>query len=331
MNEKKFAPASRRDFLLHAIAGGAALTPLATLAQGTYPSRPIRIVVPYAPGGGTDVVGRPLAQAMSTELGQPIIVDNKPGAGTVIGSDAVAKAAPDGYTLLMTTSAIAINASLVPKLPYDTDRDLTPVGRICQGPLVIACRPDKPWMTLADVIQVAKAQPGKLTYASSGNGSAVHLGAELLKMTAQVDITHVPYRGAGPAITDLLGGQVDLIFATAGSVHKFVQAGRMRALAVTSSARTEAYPGVATVAETFPGSAAEVWYAILAPGGTPAAVVQQLNAAIKKATSGAAYRTALEREGLKVVADTPQEMATFMRAEQARWRKVVTAAKITID
>ena len=323
---------SRRTFLLQSIAGAAALgAPLGSLAQTGFPVRPIRIIVPYAAGGGTDVVGRPLAQAMSTALGQPIIVDNKPGAGTVIGSDAVAKAAPDGYTLLMTTSAIAINASLVPKLPYNTDRDLTPVGRICQGPLVIACKSDKPWKTLGEMLQAAKAQPGKLNYASSGNGSAVHLGGELLKLMAKVDLTHVPYRGAGPAITDLLGGQVDLIVATAGSVHKHVQGGRMRALAVTSTARSDAYPGVPTVAETIPGYAAEVWYAILAPGGTPAPIVAQLNAAMKKAAGAAAYRAALESEGLKVVADTPQEMAAFMRTEQARWRKVVTEAKITID
>ena len=323
---------SRRTFLLHSIAGAAALgSPLGAMAQTGFPVRPIRIVVPYAAGGGTDVVGRPLAQAMSIELGQAIIIDNKPGAGTVIGSDAVAKAAPDGYTLLMTTSAIAINASLVPKLPYNTDRDLTSVGRICQGPLVIACKPDKPWKSMAELIKAAQAQPGKLTYASSGNGSAVHLGAELLKLTAKVDITHIPYRGASPAITDLLGGQVDLIVATAGSVHKYVQAGRMRAIAVTSSARSDAYPGVPTVAETIPGYVAEVWYAILAPAGTPAPVVQRLNAAMKKAASAPAYRAALEAEGLKVVADSPQEMAAFLRAEQAQWHKVVTAAKITID
>ena len=331
MNKMKLSLASRRDFLLQAVAGGTALCSLDAFAQAPYPTRPIRVVVPYAPGGGTDVVGRPLAQAMSTELGQPMIVDNKPGGGTVIGSDFVAKAAPDGYTLLMTTSAIAINASLVPRLPYDTDRDLTGVGRICQGPLVIACRPDKPWKTLGDVMQAARAQPGKLTYASSGNGSAVHLGAELLKMMAHVDLTHVPYRGAGPAITDVLGGQVDLIFATAGSVYKFVQAGRLRALAVTSGSRSEAYAGVPTVAEIVPGYSAEVWYAVLAPSGTPQAIVQQLNTALKKAASGAAYRTALEREGLKVIADSPQEMAAFLRAEEARWRKVVTEAKITID
>jgi len=184
---------------------------------------------------------------------------------------------------------------------------------------------------MAELLKAAQAQPGKLTYASSGNGSAVHLGAELLKLMAKVDITHIPYRGASPAITDLLGGQVDLIVATAGSVHKYVQAGRMRALAVTSSTRSDAYRGVPTVAETIPGYVAEVWYAILAPAGTPAPVVQRLNAAMKKAASAPAYRASLEAEGLKVVADSPQEMAAFMRAEQAQWRKVVTEAKITID
>lgn len=328
----KYSRLSRRRFMLQA-AGMAAVVPMpfSVMAQTGFPVKPIRIIIPYAAGGGTDVVGRPLAVAMATELGQSIIIDNRPGAGTVIGSDAVAKALPDGHTLLMTTSAIAINASLVPKLPYDTDRDLVSVGRICQGPLVIACRPDKPWKTLPDILQAAKAQPGKLTYASSGNGSAVHLGGELLKQVAGVDITHIPYRGAAPSITDLLGGQVDLIVATAGSVHKHVQNNRMRAIAVTSSARNDAYAGVATVAETIAGFSAEVWYAILAPGKTPAPIVQQLNVAMKKAASAPAYRAALEREGLTVVADSPQEMSAFMRAEQARWRKVVTEAKITLD
>jgi tripartite-type tricarboxylate transporter receptor subunit TctC len=268
---------------------------------------------------------------MAADLGQSIFIDNKPGAGTVIGSDLVAKAAPDGHTLLMTTSAVAINASLVSKLPYDTARDLSPVGRICHGPLVIVCRPDRPFKSVADIIRMAKEQPGKLTYASSGNGSAVHLGAELFKTMAQVDITHVPYRGAGPAYTDLLGGQVELLFGTAGGVHKFVEGGRMRAIAVTSAERSSAYPGVATVAETLPGYTSQVWYGLFAPGGTPAEVLDRLNAALRRAAAAPEYRAALEREGLQVSVNTPAEMTAFMRAEEARWRKVVTDARITVD
>jgi tripartite-type tricarboxylate transporter receptor subunit TctC len=323
---------NRRDFLLRAVGTGAAIaTAGVASAQNVFPSRPIRVVVPYAPGGGTDVIGRPLTVAMAADLGQPMFIENKPGAGTVIGSDAVAKAPPDGHTILMNSSAIAINAALVQKLPYDTERDLAPVARICQGPLVIACRPEKPWKTIADVIRAAKANPGKLSYASSGNGSAVHLGGELFKLMAQVDITHIPYRGAGPAYTDVLGGQVDLIFATAGGAHNFVHSGKMRAIAVTSAARSDGYPGVPAVAETIPGYFAEVWYAMLAPGGTPAPIVNRLNAALRRAANATAYRAALENEGLRVVADTPEETAEFMRSEIARWRKVVAEAHVKID
>ncbi len=319
---------TRRRTLL-ALAGAFALP--RALAQQGYPNRTIRVVIPYATGGGTDVIGRPLLQAMSADLGQPIIIDNKPGAGTQIGSDAVAKAPPDGYTLLLNSSAIAINAALVPKLPYDTERDLIPIARVGQGPLVFLCRPDAPWKSLAEVIAAAKAQPGKLTYASSGNGSAVHLGAEQLKLMAQVDIQHVPYRGAGPAYTDLMGGQVDLLMATAGGVHGFVKGGRMRALAVTSSTRSDAYPGVPAVAETLPGYSAQVWYALFAPAGTPPAIIATLSASLRKAAAAPAYGSTLEREGQKVVADTPAEAAAFMRAEIARWRELVARTKISID
>ncbi len=231
---------SRRDWLrlglAQACSGLAALPALAT--EASFPSRPIRVVVPFAAGGGTDVVGRELAQLMSTELGQPLVIDNRAGGGTVPGSDLVAKAPPDGYTLLLTTSALAINASLVKGLPYDTLRDLTGVARICHGPNVIVVRPDSPHRSVADIIRDAKAAPGALSYGSSGNGSAVHLAAELFKLTAGLDIIHVPYRGAGPAYTDLLGGRLDMVFATAGGVANLVKSNRLRAVALTSPQRS---------------------------------------------------------------------------------------------
>jgi tripartite-type tricarboxylate transporter receptor subunit TctC len=322
---------SRRSLLR--LAGASSLIATSGFALGAdpYPSRPIRIVVPYAPGGGTDVVGRALTQAMAQDLGQPIIIDNKAGAGTVIGSDLVAKSPADGYTLLMTTSAIAINASLVKKLPYDTEKGFAEVAMLCHGPNVIVVRSDSPFKTLRDIIQAAKQQPGKLTYASSGNGSAVHLAAELLKNMAKIDLTHVPYRGAGPAYTDLLGGQVDLLVGTAGGVSKFVEAGKMRAIAVTSKQRSSAYKNVPAVAETLPGYEAEVWYAVFAPGGTPPAVLARLNAAIRKAADAPGYRARLQNEGLTVAINSPQEMTKFMRVEEERWRKVVNDGHITID
>jgi tripartite-type tricarboxylate transporter receptor subunit TctC len=322
---------NRRLFLRLASIGG--LIANFSFAQGaeSYPSRPIRIVVPYALGGGTDVVGRALTQAMSQDLGQPILIDNKAGAGTVIGSDLVAKSPADGYTLLMTTSSIAINASLVKKLPYDPQRAFAEVALICHGPNVIVVRDDSPFKTLPDIIRAAKKSPGTLSYASSGNGSAAHLAAELLKGMAAIDLTHVPYRGAGPAYTDLLGGQVDMLFGTAGGVSKFVETRRMRAIAVTSKERSNAYKGVPTVAETLPGYEAEVWYAVFAPAGTPMAILARLNAALRKAAEAPDYRARLQSEGLTVAVNSPQEMTKFMRIEESRWRKVVAESRITID
>jgi len=297
----------------------------------TYPSRPIRIIVPFTAGGGTDVVGRELAQMLSVELGQSVVIDNRPGGGTVLGSDLASKAAPDGYTLLLTTSALAINASLVKSLPYDTASGFAGVGRICHGPNVLVVRPDSPYRSVADIIRAAKADPGKLTYGSSGNGSAVHLAAELFKLMAGVDIIHVPYRGAGPAYTDLLGGRLDMVFGTAGGVATLVKTDRMRPIAVTSPQRTSAYDGVPTIAETLPGYEAEVWYAVFAPGGTPAPILERLNAAMRKVTDTPAYRSRLQGEGLTVAVNSPEEMTRFMRTEEARWRRVVTDGRITSD
>ncbi|MBI0537187.1 tripartite tricarboxylate transporter substrate binding protein [Roseomonas sp. KE2513] len=324
----------RRNLLrLSAAGAGIWVLPGALPALGAepYPSRPIRVIVPFTAGGGTDVVGRELAQMLALELGQAVVIDNRPGGGTVLGSDLASKAAPDGYTLLLTTSALAINASLVKNLPYDTEKGFSEVGLVCHGPNVIVVRPDSPLRSVADIIRVAKADPGKLTYGSSGNGSAVHLAAELFKLTAGVDLTHVPYRGAGPAYTDLLGGRLDMVFGTAGGVSAFVKGDRMRALAVTSPQRTPAYEGVPTVAETLPGYEAEVWYAVFAPGGTPAPILTRLNEAMRKVTAAPAYHSRLAGEGLTVAVNSPEEMTRFMRAEEARWRRVVTDGRITSD
>lgn len=326
-------PLTRRQ-LLQAGAVAASASPfagLSTWASEAFPARAIRVVVPFAPGGGTDVIGRALLEGMQRELGQALIIDNKPGGGTVIGTDIVAKAPADGYTLLLTTSAIAINDSLVKKLPYNTQKDFTEVARICSGPNVLVTQFNSRFTSVADVIAAAKAAPGKLSYASSGNGSAVHLAGELFKTMAQVDIMHVPYRGAGPAYTDLIGGQVDLLFGTAGGVAKLVASGKMRPLGVTSSKRTAAYKDVPAIAETLPGYEADVWYAAFAPAGTPPDVVAKINATIRKVAETSAYKERLAREGLAVAVNTPEQMTQFMRAEEARWRKVVISGKVTID
>ena len=294
-------------------------------------NKPIKVIVPYSPGGGTDVIGRSLLQNMSALMGQAFVLDNKPGAGTVIGTDYVAKSEPDGKTLLLTSSAVAINASLIKNLPYNTLRDLAPIARICEGPNVIVVRADSPFSSIGDVIRSAKEKPGGLSYASSGNGSAVHLAGELFKLMSGTQIQHIPYKGAGPAYTDLLGGQVDMLIGTAGGVHKFVQTGRMRALGVTSAERSKAYPGVPTVGETLKGFVAQVWYAVYAPKGTTQDLINTLNEFTRKAVSIPSYQTTLESDGLVASVNSPVEMAVFMKSEVERWQKVVQQANISID
>lgn len=308
-----------------------ALTPKTAAAQA-FPSRPVRIIVPFTAGGGTDLVARTLADGMARELGQTVLVENKPGGGTVIGSDLVAKAPGDGYTLLLATSAHAINTSLVKNLPYSTQKSFADIALVGRGPNMLVTRADRPYKTVKDVIDAARANPGRLSYGSSGNGTSVHLAGELFKMMAKVDLTHVPYRGAGPAYTDLLGGQIDFVFATAAGVGKFVESGKMRAIAVTSAVRSPAWPDVPTIAESgLPGYEADVWYALFASGGTPPEVLARLNTAVRRATETPVFRSRVESEGLLTAVSSPEELTRYVRAEEARWRKVVLEARITID
>jgi len=296
-----------------------------------YPNRPIKMISPWTPGGGTDLVGRNLATAMSQILGQSIIYENKPGGGTVIGSDFVAKAAPDGYTLLLTTSAHSINSSLIKNLPYNTEKSFADVALICKGPNILVTRPDSPYKTVKDIIAAARANPGKLTYGSSGNGSAVHLTAELFKLMAKVDITHIPYKGAGPAYVDLMGGQIDFVFATAAGVGKFIDAGKMYGIAVTSLTRSPSWPKIPTVAESgVPGFETDVWYALFTTGGTPPEIVKQLNAAARAAVNTEEFRSRIEGEGLTVAIGSPQDLTRQIKTDEERWGKVVSQAKVTI-
>jgi tripartite-type tricarboxylate transporter receptor subunit TctC len=320
-----------RAFLRLAVALAlAALT--ASPALAAFPDKPLRIIVPFAPGGGTDAITRSLGIGLSEALGQPVIVDNKPGAGTIIGTDAVAKSAPDGYTLVMATFAHAVNPALQPKLPYDTDKAFAPVALIGVSPNVLVVRADRPYKSVADLIAAAKAKPGALTFASQGNGTSAHLAGELFKSLAKVDITHVPYRGAGPAMTDLLGGQVDMMFATAAAARPFVSAGKMRALAVTTAHRSPAYAGVPTLAEAgVPGYAAESWYGLYAAAGTPRDVIARLNDSVRRAVKAEAFVKQTQTEGLVVNVGTPEELDRYVRAEEVRWRKVVKNGNITVD
>lgn len=229
-----------------------------------YPDQTVRIIVPFAPGGGTDLIARSIGTGMSQALGQSVIVDNKPGAGTIIGTDAVAKSPADGYTLLIATFAHAVNPSLQPKLPYATDKAFAPVILVGRSPNILVVRPDSPYKSVSDLVAAAKAAPGKLNFASQGNGTSAHLAGELFKNLAKVNLTHVPYRGAGPAITDLLGGQVDVMFATAAAVTPFIQNGKLRAIGVTTAQRSPAHPNVPTIAESgVPGYAAEAGMACM--------------------------------------------------------------------
>ena len=300
-------------------------------ALAAYPDKPVRLVVPFAPGGGTDLIARTLAAGMSRELGQPVVVDNRPGAGTIIGTDHVAKSLPDGYTIVIATFAHAVNPSIVPRLPFDTEKAFAPITLIGKGPNVLVVRAESPYKTLEALIAAARTQPGKLTYASQGNGTSAHLAGEMFTNLAGLVMTHVPYRGAGPAITDLLGGQVDMIFGTAAAVSSFVESGKLRALAVTSAQRATAFNGVPAIAESIRGYQVESWYGLYAPAGTAAAVIAMLNAAAKKAANSPGFATKIAQEGLSVVASDPEELDRYVRAEQARWERIVRENRIKAD
>ncbi|UXC37896.1 tripartite tricarboxylate transporter substrate binding protein [Cupriavidus gilardii] len=303
-------------------------------AWAAFPDKPIRMVVPFAPGGGTDLIARAMGVTMSEDLGQPVIIDNKPGGGTIIGTEAVAKSAPDGYTLVMATIAHAVNPSLHRKLPFDTDKAFTPVMLVGRSPNVLVVKPDSPIKTVQDLIAAARAKPGKLNYASQGAGTSAHLAGELFKSMAKVDLIHIPYRGAGPAITDLLGGQVDMMFATAAAVAPHLESGKLRAVAVTTAQRSQA-PGlskVPTIAESgVPNYAADSWYGLFAPAGTPPAVIARLNEAARKAVQTESFRKRAEQEGLNIGGGTPEEFGRYVKGESQRWSKLVKQANITVD
>ena len=309
---------------------------LASLSAGSasaaYPDRPIKIVVPFAPGGGTDVVARTLAQEMARDLGATIVIENKPGAGTILGTQAVATSEPDGYTLLMGTFANAVNPSLKATLPYDPHADFAPVALIARSFNIVVVNPKSPYHSIADLIAAAKAEPEKLSYGTYGTGTSAHLAGELFKTLAKVNLTTVPYKGAAPAITDLIGGQIQVMFTTVASAASLVQGGQLRALAVTSAQRSPAFPDLPTVAEAgVPGYAAESWYGLFAPAKTPADVVDRLNKSAAIAVQSEAFRKLGVNEGLVMVASPPQELDRYFRGEEARWRKVIQDAGITAE
>ena len=303
-------------------------------AYAVYPDRPIRVIVPFAPGGGTDLVARTLGLTMADELHQPIIVDNKPGGSTIVGTDALAKSAPDGYTLVVATLAHAVNPSLKAKLPYSQDKDFAPVILVGISPNVLVVSADSPYKTFQEFLVAAKANLGKLSYASQGGGTSAHLAGELFNSMAGTSLVHVPYKGAGPALTDVMGGQVDVMFATASAVGSLIEGGKLRALAVTTLVRssTPLLAKVPTVSESgVPGYSAGSWYGYFAPVGTPIPVINKLNSVIKKGAQSAVFKNRVESEGLVIKTGSPEDFAKFVKSEEVRWRTVIKNANITAD
>jgi tripartite-type tricarboxylate transporter receptor subunit TctC len=297
-----------------------------------YPERSIKIVVPFAPGGGTDVVARTLAQEMAKDLGATIVIENKPGAGTIIGTQAVAASEPDGYTLLMGTFANAVNPSLKAKLPYDPHGDFAPVALIARSFNIVVVNPKSPYHSIADLIAAARAEPEKLSYGTYGTGTSAHLAGELFKNLAKVNLTTVPYKGAAPAITDLIGGQIQVMFTTVASAASLIQGGQLRALAVTSAQRSPAFPDLPTVAEAgVPGYSAESWYGLFAPAKTPREVIDRLNKLAATAAQSEAFKRLGVNEGLVMVASPPEELDRYFRGEEERWRKVIQSAGIRAE
>jgi len=302
-------------------------------SQAIWPDKPIRFVVPYTAGGGTDAVTRHIAEKITQETKWAFLVDNKPGAGGNIGLDIVAKAKPDGYTLGMgQTANLAINPAAMAKMPFDPSKDLVPVALVAEVPTVLVVRADASWKTLADVIKAAKAKPQELRQALAGTGTVGHLAGEMLGRKAGFKMLDVPYKGAAPAITDLLGGQTDTMFATPQAVIGMLKGGKLRALAVTSAQRLAILPDVPTVAESgYPGFEAVDWKMIVAPAHTPADVVRRLNAAVEKALSNPALLKQLADDGSAPMGGNPDKVAAYLKAEQAEWGAVVKAANIKFD
>ena len=315
---------------LAAVLGLAALCSAA--AAQTFPDRAIRMIVPFPPGGGTDLIARVLGQGLTAEIGQPIIIDNRAGAGTIIGTDAAAKSAPDGYTLVVATFANAANPSLKAKLPYDWEKDLAPIILLARSPNVLVVRKESPFRTVQELVAGAKAKPGGLNYASQGVGTSAHLAGELFRSLAGADIVHVPYRGASQALNDLVSGQIEMMFATSAAVQGFLEAGTLRALGVTTAGRSPTHKDTPSIAEAgVPGYAAESWYGIYAPGGTPQPIVARLNGAIGKTIASADFRKRTEPEGLVIAGGSPEDLDRYFRGEVARWKKAIADANIKPD
>ncbi len=307
---------------------------LPQLAQAQpYPSRPVRLLCPFPPGGGVDITARALAQELGAALGQPVVVENRPGAGGNVAAAEVARSAPDGHTLFVTLNALhAISPHLYAKLPFDAMQDFTFVTPLVSFNNVLVVGPAASLRSVQDVVAAAKREPGKLTFASSGNGTNIHLVGELFKLMAGVDMVHVPYKGSAPALTDLMGGSVVLMFDTIPSAVSHVKSGKLRALGVTGARRSPVLPDVPTVAEAgVPGYEVTSWYGLIGPAGIPREILARLNAEAAKAANSTAFRGRMEPLGFEVVTATPERMVEMLKADSARWARVIQTAKVTIN
>jgi tripartite-type tricarboxylate transporter receptor subunit TctC len=317
----------RRNFL-HLAAGAAALPALSRVAWAqAYPSRPVRVIVSAPAGGGNDILARLMGQWLSERLGQPFIIENRPGGASNIGTEVVVRASPDGYTLLLTYSANAINATLFDKLNFDFIRDIAPIAGVLRGPYVLMVNPSVPTKSVPEFIAYAKANPGKINMASSGNGTVSHVGGELFKLMTRVNLVHVPYRGTAPALGDLLGGQVQVMVGSIASIE-YVRAGKLRALAVTTATRSEALPDLPTVGEFVPGYEASGWYGIGAPKNTPTEIVDKLNKEVNAALADPKMKARLVDLGGTALSGSPADFGKLIADETEKWGKVIRAANI---
>ena len=305
----------------------------AAVAQtGDFPNRPIRLIVPFSSGGPADAIGRLAATGLQAALGQPVVVDNRVGAGGRLGAEAVAKAAPDGYTLLLCNIGDTMAMSLYKSMPYNFERDFAPVSLLASSPFLVAVHPSVPAQDFKQFLALAKSKPGTLTYGSAGTGVSSHLSGEALKVKAGIDIVHVPYKGQAPAMADLMGGHIAFMFANPVTTLALVQSGKLRALAVTGNTRFSGAPDIPTVSESgVPGFEAETWFGIAAPAGTPELIVNRLAAALAKVMNSNDVRNTLESGGAKVIASSPGEFSRRIKSDIANWREVVSAAKISLD
>jgi tripartite-type tricarboxylate transporter receptor subunit TctC len=322
----------RRGIVAVAIAAVAGFSLSASISAQTFPAHPIKIVVPYPPGGTNDIVARLLAQKLQEQMGQAVIVDNKPGASGNLGADAVAKGAADGYQLILVTTGHSIAPSLYPSLPYNIATDLTPVSTLTAGPMLFMTNGAGPYKTMKDFIAAAKAKPGQITYASAGNGSTTHLSAELIASTAGVKLNHIPYKGSAPAMTDVMGGQADMVMDLMFSAMPNVKGGKLRAIAITSPTRSPLLPDVPTLAEAgLPAMDLVVWNGLMAPAKTPKDVVAKLNAEVRKAMATPEMKEKLTSQGFNVMTGSPEQFSTLLKSEMERWGKVVKVSGAKAD